>query len=199
MKRMFQTILCTLALAAFAAFAATVGQPAPGFTLKDLSGKPVQLSEFKGRYVVLEWVNPGCPYVQKHYESANMQRLQKELTGKNVAWLAINSTNPRAYDYRTPGEMQKWMKQMNGAPTATLLDENGQVGQAYGAQTTPHMYIIDPNGTLIYAGAIDDKRSTRLEDVKTATNYVRVAMGEALAGKPVSNSSTPPYGCTVKY
>jgi len=139
MKRMFQTTLCTLVLAAFAAFAATVGQPAPGFTLKDLSGKPVQLSEFKGRYVVLEWVNPECPYVQKHYDSANMQRLQKEFTGKNVAWLAINSTNPRAYDYKTPAQMQAWMKQMNGAATATLLDENGQVGQTYGAQVTPHM------------------------------------------------------------
>lgn len=199
MKRMMQTIILTLALAALSAAAATVGQPAPGFTLKDVSGKPVQLSEFKGRYVVLEWVNPECPYVQKHYDSANMQRLQKEFTGKNVAWLAVNSTNPRAYDYKTPAQMQAWMKQMNGAATATLLDENGQVGQTYGAQVTPHMYIIDPKGTLIYAGAIDDRRSTRPEDVKTAKNYVRVAMGEALAGKPVSTTSTTPYGCTVKY
>lgn len=199
MKRMLQTILSTMVLAAFAVAAATVGQPAPGFTLKDVSGKPVQLSDFKGRYVVLEWVNPGCPYVQKHYESANMQGLQKEYTGKDVAWLTINSTNPRAYDYRTAGEMQAWMKQMNGAPTATLLDENGQVGQAYGARVTPHMYIIDPKGTLIYAGAIDDKRSTRLEDVKIAKNYVRVAMGEALSGGAISTSSTTPYGCTVKY
>lgn len=200
MKRILGSILVSLAFAAGHASAApAVGQPAPDFTLPDLAGKPVKLSDQKGKFVVLEWVNPECPYVRKHYNSANMPNLQKEFGAKNVAWLAINSTRKGHSEFKTPQEMAAWMKQTGGAPTATLLDADSKVGRLYGAVTTPHMYVIDPKGTLVYVGAIDDKRSTREEDVKTAKNYVRVALGEAMAGKPVSTASTTPYGCTVKY
>jgi len=201
MKKAAMMIVVSLsfALAAAPAAAVPVGKPAPDFTLSDASGKPVRLSELKGKYVVLEWVNPECPYVQKHYNSGNMPALQKEYAGANVVWLAVNSTNPRAGDYKSTAQMQAWMKEKSGAPSATLLDESGKVGRAYGARTTPHMYIIDPQGQTIYAGAIDDKPTTRTADVKTAKNFVRAAMGEALAGKPVTTASTTSYGCTVKY
>jgi peroxiredoxin len=179
--------------------AVSPGQPAPDFTLSDLSGKPVKLSDLKGKFVVLEWVNPECPYVQKHYDSANMQTLQKEFGAKQVAWLAINSTREGHAEFKSPQQMAGWMKQKGGAPAATLLDRDSKVGRLYGAVTTPHMYVIDPKGTLVYVGAIDDKRSTNPADVKTAKNYVRVALGESMAGKAVSTASTSPYGCTVKY
>ena len=194
-----RTLIAALAFTSSSALAGTVGQPAPDFTLNDVSGKPVKLSEYRGKVVVLEWVNPECPYVEKHYGSANMQRLQKEYTAKDVAWLTINSTNAGHYEYYPPQKMAGWMKQMNGAPSATLLDPAGTVGRAYGARTTPHMYIVDPQGRLVYAGGIDDKRSTNPADVKTAKNYVRAAMGEVLAGKSISAASTQPYGCSIKY
>jgi peroxiredoxin len=181
------------------AHAVNPGQPAPDFSLKDTSGKTVRLSDFRGKHVVLEWVNPECPYVRKHYDSANMPGLQKEFGAKNVAWLAINSTREGHSEFKSPQQMDAWMKQQGAAPAATLLDRDSKVGRAYGAVTTPHMYVIDPKGTLVYVGAIDDKRSTRPEDVKTAKNYVRAALGETLAGKPVSTTSTTPYGCSVKY
>jgi AhpC/TSA family len=149
--------------------------------------------------VVLEWVNPGCPYVQKHYDSKNMQSLQKEYGGKEVVWLAVNSTKPSHQDYLKPAALAGWMKEKDGTPRATLMDEDGKVGRAYDARTTPHMYIINPEGKFAYVGAIDDKRSYNPADVKTAKNYVRVALNEALAGKPISTASTTPYGCTVKY
>jgi len=203
------TLLCTALVSfaltpaaltpAHAQAQAAVGKPAPDFTLTDVAGKPVKLSDFKGRHVVLEWVNPECPYVVKHYGSSNMQGLQKEYAAKNVAWIAVNSTNPKHQDYKTPAQMQAWMKSQGAVTAATLLDADGKVGQLYGARTTPHMYIVDPKGQLVYAGAIDDKRSTNPADVKTAKNHVRVALDEVLAGKPVSTASTSPYGCTVKY
>jgi len=182
-----------------AVLAVNPGQPAPDFTLSDLSGKPVKLSDLKGKFVVLEWVNPECPYVQKHYDSANMQTLQKEFGAKQVAWLAINSTREGHAEFKSPQQMAGWMKEKGGAPAATLLDRDSKVGKLYGAVTTPHMYVIDTKGTLVYVGAIDDKRSTNPADVKTAKNYVRVALGESMAGKAVSTASTSPYGCTVKY
>jgi peroxiredoxin len=182
-----------------AVLAVNPGQPAPDFTLTDVSGKTVKLSDQKGKFVVLEWVNPECPYVQKHYNSANMPNLQKEYGGRQVVWLAINSTREGHAEFKSPQQMGGWMKEKGGAPAATLLDRDSKVGKAYGAVTTPHMYVIDPKGTLVYVGAIDDKRSTNPADVKTAKNYVRVALEESLAGKPVSNASTTPYGCTVKY
>ena len=188
-------------LAAFALPAAAtpvIGQPAPAFTLPDVSGKPVKLADFKGRYVVLEWVNPECPYVRRHYDSSNMPLLQKETGAKNVAWLTINSTRAGHAEYKTPEQMASWMKKVGGTPAANLLDSDSRVGKAYQATTTPHMYIIDPKGLLIYVGAIDDKRSASLEDTRNAKNYVRLALGEAMLGKPVSAASTVSSGCRVK-
>lgn len=193
------TLALATALATAPAFAATVGQAAPDFTAPDLQGKPVKLSDHRGKYVVLEWVNPECPFVQKHYDSGNMPALQKEFGGKGVVWLAINSTNPTSSDFKESMEMEAWLGRKQAAPRATLIDRDGKVGRLYGARVTPHMYVIDPNGKLIYAGAIDDKRSANPADVKTAQNYVRMALGEAMAGKPVSVASTSAYGCTVKY
>jgi len=191
--------LSLMGASALASASAAVGQPAPDFTLTDIGGKPVKLSDFRGRHVVLEWVNPECPYVQKHYGSGNMQGLQKEAGAKNVAWVVINSTRKGHSEFKSPADMREWMKDMSANPAATVLDPDGKVGRAYGARTTPHMYIVDPKGQLVYAGGIDDKRSTRQEDVKTAKNFVRVALGETLAGKPVSAANTPPYGCSIKY
>jgi hypothetical protein len=188
------------ALASGAALAvANVGQPAPAFSATDTSGKTVSLADFKGRHVVLEWVNPGCPYVRKHYDSANMPATQKDATGKGVVWLSINSTHTGASDYLPPARLAGWMKDKGGAPTATLMDADGKVGRAYGARTTPHMYVVDPTGKLIYAGAIDSKPSANPADIKTATNYVNQALAESLAGKPVSQPATQAYGCSIKY
>ena len=192
-------VLSFCALSLPAAAVPAIGQPAPDFSLPDVSGKNVKLSDFKGRYVVLEWVNPECPYVRRHYDSTNMPTLQKETGGKNVAWLTINSTRAGHSEFKTPEQMASWMKQVGGAPAATLLDSDSKVGKAYGATTTPHMYIIDPKGQLIYVGAIDDKRSASLAETRNAKNYVRAALGESMSGKPVSAASTVSYGCTVKY
>jgi peroxiredoxin len=194
------TLLAALSMAGSAALAAaSVGQDAPAFSATDTAGKTVSLADFKGKHVVLEWVNPGCPYVQKHYSGANMQGTQKAATDKGVVWLAVNSTAPDASDYRAPAAMASWMKQQQASASATLMDSDGKLGRAYGARTTPHMYVINPQGKLIYAGAIDSKPSARASDVAGATNYVNQALGEALAGKPVSVAATQPYGCSVKY
>ncbi len=179
--------------------AATVGQKAPDFTLTDTAGKTVRLSDFKGKHVVLEWNNPGCPFVRKHYDSANMQVLQKESAGKGVVWLAINSTETGHPDYLAPPKLGQWMVAQKAAASATLMDETGSVGKSYGARTTPHTYLVAPDGALLYAGGIDSIPSARTEDIKTATNYVRQGLNEALAGKPVSQATTRPYGCSVKY
>ena len=175
------------------------GQPAPAFTLTGVDGKPVSLADFRGRYVVLEWTNPHCPFVVKHYGSGNMQALQKRFGAENVAWLTINSTNAGHSEYKAPAALAAWMKEQGAAPTAVMLDADGKVGRAFGARATPHMYVIDPAGTLVYAGAIDDKRSANPADVKTANNYVVQAFGELRAGKPVSAASTTAYGCSIKY
>jgi peroxiredoxin len=190
---------CALLAAGTAQAAAAVGQPAPAFTLTDTNGKTRTLAEFKGKTVVLEWTNPGCPFVRKHYDSANLPGLQKEFTGKDVVWLAVNSTEKAASDYLPPQQLARWIQDKSGAPTAVLMDEEGTVGKAYGARTTPHMYIVDPQGTLVYAGGIDSIASARASDIKTATNYVRQGLDETLAGKPISQAQTPPYGCTIKY
>jgi peroxiredoxin len=193
-------VLSTLLLAAVPAFAAaTIGQPAPAFTVADSAGKPVSLADYKGKTVVLEWVNPGCPYVRKHYDSANMQTTQKAATGSGVVWLSINSTHTSASDYKKPADMAAWMKTQNAAATATLMDSDGKAGRAYGARTTPHMYIVDAKGTLVYAGGIDDKPSSNPADVKTAKNHVTAALADIAAGKPVAQATTRPYGCSVKY
>ena len=193
--------LAALALAATIpiAFAnAPAGQPAPLFTATDLAGKPVNLADYKGRTVVLEWHNFACPFVQKHYRSGNMQALQKKY-GSDVVWLAVNSTNKASSDYTEPAKLSSQLQGFNAVPARYLMDEPGTVGLAYGAKTTPHMYVIDPAGKVVYNGAIDDKRSTNVEDVKTAKNYVAAALDEMKAGKPVSVASTTPYGCSVKY
>lgn len=188
----------SLVLAAVGAHAATVGQPAPDFSLSDVNGKTVRLSDFKGKHVVLEWNNPGCPFVRKHYQG-NLQALQKEFTAKGVVWLAINSTEDASADYMSPPQLARWMAEQKAAPTATLMDEDGTVGKAYNARVTPHMYIVNPQGRLAYAGAIDSIASARVSDIDKATNYVRQGLSELLAGRPVSVAQNQAYGCTIKY
>lgn len=180
------------------AVAAQIGQPAPAFSLQNTAGQTVSLGDFRGRPVVLEWINPGCPFVRKHYQG-NMQNLQREYTGKGVAWLTINSTEKASTDYLAPAALAAWMQEQQAAATAVLMDEDGRTGRAYGARVTPHMYIIDANGTLVYAGAIDSIPSARVADIERATNYVRQGLNELLAGQPLSVSTNQAYGCTIKY
>ncbi|MGA8513310.1 MAG: thioredoxin family protein [Burkholderiaceae bacterium] len=179
--------------------AATIGQKAPDFTLRDTAGKSVSLADFKGKTVVLEWLNPGCPYVRKHYSGGNMQSTQKDAASKGVVWLAINSTDTEHPDYLKPAALQAWMGEQKAAASHTLMDESGKAGQAYAARTTPHMYIVNPQGTLVYAGGIDSIPSASASDIKAATNYIKVALAETAAGKPISAAQTRPYGCSVKY
>lgn len=190
--------LATGCMAALAGGAA-VGQPAPAFSATDASGRSVTLADLKGRHVVLEWVNPGCPYVRKHYDTKNMQATQQGAVAKGVVWLAVNSTTSEHGDYLSPQQMSAWMKQQGAAASATLMDEDGKIGRAYGARTTPHLYVIDPAGKLVYAGAIDSKPTSNKADVAGATNHVNQALAESLAGKVVSTASTRAYGCSVKY
>jgi peroxiredoxin len=190
-----------LACAAAVGFAgaATPGAAAPEFSVSDATGKAVKLSDYRGKFVVLEWTNPDCPFVRKHYDSKNMQDLQKEWGAKDVVWLSVNSTRQGHYEYRDGPKMQEWMTSQGAAQKAILIDAKSEVGSAYAAKTTPHMFVISPEGKILYNGAIDDKRSANPADAKTANNYVRAALNEARAGKPVTVASTTPYGCTVKY
>lgn len=192
-------LAATAALFCASAHATTVGQNAPAFSLTDVNGKTVQLSDFRGKHVVLEWVNPGCPFVVKHYASGNMAATQKAAADAGIAWLTINSTARDHRDYQAPAALGAWMNQHKAVPTATLMDVDGKVGRAFGARVTPHMYLIDPAGKLIYAGAIDSKATANPADIAGATNYVKQAMAEAKAGKPISVASTNAYGCTIKY
>ncbi|HBS04361.1 MAG TPA: thioredoxin family protein [Leptospiraceae bacterium] len=177
----------------------TAGNAAPDFTLVDSRGTEHKLSDYKGKFVVLEWINFDCPYVRKHYESGNMQSLQKEFTQKGVVWLAINSSAEGKQGHFSRDEIQRRSEEHGANFTAYLLDEKGTVGRSYGAKATPHMYIINPEGTLIYSGAIDDKPTSNLKDIEGATNYVRQALNAAMNGKPVEKSRTRAYGCAVKY
>ena len=188
-----------LAFTVAAQAAPSVGQAAPDFTLKDANGKTVKLSDFKGKHVVLEWTNPGCPYVQKHYNSGNMPATQKDAVDKGVVWLAINSTEKDSGDYLEPAKLVGWMAQRKSQPTLTLMDEEGTAGKAYGARTTPHMYIVSPQGQLVYAGGIDSIASSDPADIKKAVNYVKQGLAEVVAGKPISTATTRPYGCSIKY
>lgn len=197
MRRLLALVLAS-AFSCSALAGAVVGQPAPAFTATDLSGKPVSLADFKGRTVVLEWHNFGCPFVQKHYRSGNMQALQKRYAN-DVVWLAVNSTNRGSSDFTEPAKLARQLGEFGAAPANYLVDDSGAVGMAYGARTTPHMYIIDPRGKVAYNGAIDDRRSTDLADVKGARNYVAAALEDMKAGRPVATPSTTPYGCGVKY
>lgn len=197
-----KTVL-TLAILAVSTLVATaapeIGKPAPAFTLKDTSGKEVSLADFKGKTVVLEWVNHGCPFVVKHYGSGNMQGLQKEFTGKGVVWLSICSSAPGKQGHMEPAAAAAKSAELQSAATAYLIDEDGAVGKLYNAKTTPEMFIINPEGNLVYMGAIDSKPSASQGDIADATNYVQVALTESLGGKPVATPSTKPYGCSVKY
>ena len=178
---------------------ATVGQAALNFSAKDTNGKIVQLADFKGKTLVLEWVNPGCPYVRKHYDGGNMQGTQQDAAAKNVVWLAVNSTASDHPDFLKPADLAKWMKDKKAPATHTLMDEDGKIGKAYGARTTPHMYIVDGKGILVYAGGIDSIPSASAADIPKATNYVKVSLAEMAGGKQVSNAVTRAYGCSVKY
>jgi peroxiredoxin len=201
MKRYFHLGFTTLLalLVSLPCRAARVGDPAPGFQVKDTLGKVHTLSEYKGKYVVLEWHNRYCPYTHKHYASGNMQRLQKEWTARGVVWFTVISSAPGLQGYVTAADENAYVKQVGASPTAVLLDPSGQLGHLYGARTTPDMYIINPEGILIYEGAIDNKPTTDIADIPTATNYVSKALEEAMAGRPVIVPVTRPYGCSVKY
>lgn len=196
--RRFPVLLALLVLTISAA-AQRVGQPAPDFTATDSQGQTHKLSEYRGKYVVLEWTNNGCPFTLKHYTSGNMQALQKVWTAKGVVWLTVLSSHPGAQGYMTAAEENTYLTREHAAPTAALLDPSGAIGHEYQAKTTPDMYVIDPSGKLIYAGAIDNRPTTDVDDVKGATNYVTAALTEAMAGQPVADSYTRPYGCSVKY
>jgi len=178
---------------------ARIGEPVPAFTLADSNGKAVSLADFKGKTVVLEWTNHNCPYVRKHYGANNMQMLQKKWTAQGVVWLTLISSAPGTEGYVTGEEANKLTAQRAAAPSHVLLDPKGDVGRAYGAQTTPHMYVIKGNGTLAYMGGIDDRPTTRVEDLETAKNFVDAALTELAEGKPVSRTTARPYGCSVKY
>ena len=197
--RAFAALFLMSGIVAGAVAAVEPGKEAPDFTLTDLAGNAVSLSQFRGQYVVLEWFNSECPFVQKHYDSGNMQALQARYTESGIVWLAINSTNTDHSNYRDPKRSAEIVSNWKAKPTGLLLDPDGDVGQAYGARTTPHMYIIDPRGKLVYRGGIDDKPSFSQRDIPTAKNYVAVALDELMAGKTVSEADTRPYGCSVKY
>ena len=190
----------SLALSTSAALAAaTVGQPAPTFSLPGSDGKTHALADYSGKIVVLEWFNQECPFVKKHYDSQNMQNLQRDYTGKDVVWLSVVSSAPGKQGHQTASEAAAATKELNASPTVVLLDESGSVGQSYGAKTTPHMFVIGKDGTLLYQGAIDDDPSFKPDNIPTSKNYVRKALDETLAGKPVSEPMSTPYGCSVKY
>jgi peroxiredoxin len=192
-------VLAALALAAPMAQAVRVGEKAPEFTATDTNGQPHKLSEYAGKYVVLEWTNRDCPYTRKHYSTGNMQQLQREWTKKGVIWLTVQSSAPGEQGYITAPEENAYVKQANASPTAVFLDPTGAIGHLYGAKTTPDMYVINPQGILIYEGAIDNRPSADPEDVKTAENYVSLALTQAMAGRSLSVATSRPYGCSVKY
>jgi len=178
---------------------AKVGETAPAFTASTSAGPSVSLSDYRGKLVVLEWTNHDCPYVRKHYETGNMQALQREATGQGVIWLTVISSAPGTQGYVTPAEANELTATRRAAPTAVVLDPKGAVGKQYGATNTPHMYVVDRAGMLVYAGAIDDRPTTRKSDVQGAQNYVQAALQAVAAGQPVKTPVTRAYGCTVKY
>src|SRR5688572_22568172 len=198
-KLLVALLACLASTALIAADSPAVGAAAPDISVTDSKGKTQTISQYKGKTVVLEWFNPGCPFVVKHYGSGNMQKLQEEYTGKGVVWLTIDSSAPGKEGHLTAEQAEKQITEWKMKSSALLLDPDGKAGQAYGAKNTPHMFIISPEGKVIYQGAIDSKPSSKPEDIASSTNYVKVALDESMAGKPVSNASTKPYGCSVKY
>jgi peroxiredoxin len=203
MHKLIFAVLCLGALGSLAFTAeadqATIGQTAPDFTLTGADGKTHALSDYKGKFVVLEWSNPQCPFVHKFYDSGTMQKLQTAETAKGVVWLRINSSAAGMEGSQTVVQLAAYVRDKHVAATESLLDPEGKVGHTYGARTTPHMFVINPKGELIYAGGIDNTPSTDVADIATAKNYVTAALDEAMAGKPVSTPTSQPYGCSVKY
>lgn len=202
MKKKFFSSLVVFACATMIstlAWAARVGEAAPDFTATDSNGQAHHLSDYRGKFVVLEWTNRGCPYTRKHYESGNMQRLQQEWTAKGVIWLTVLSSAPGKQGYMDATDENAYLKQENAHPTAALLDPTGALGHMYDAKTTPDMYVINPQGVLVYDGAIDDRPTTDVADIQGAKNYLNEALEEAMSGKPVGDPVTRPYGCSVKY
>ena len=197
--RMMKMLVLAAALGVTTAQAAPkVGEPAPAFSTTDSNGKTVQLADYRGKFVVLEWSNAECPFVKKHY-AGNMQALQKEETAKGVAWLTVISSAPGKQGHVDGKQANALTKERGAAPTAVLLDPTGKIGHAYDAKTTPHMFVIDPKGTLVYMGGIDSIASADAEDIPKAKPYVKLALAEAMAGKPVTEAVTKPYGCGIKY
>lgn len=189
--------LCSLAGTALAS--PEVGAPAPAFNGVDTAGKTWSLADLAGQPVILEWTNHDCPYVKKHYDAGNMQALQREATEDGYLWLSVISSAPGKQGHVSAAEADALTAERDAAPTAVILDADGSIGRAYGARTTPHMYLIDEVGTLVYMGGIDDRASTDPADIPGASNYVRLAMAELGAGEPISQPVTRPYGCSVKY
>ena len=203
MKNTFKKLslaLAVLTASLTSALAAVqVGQPAPDFSLTDINGKTHQLSDYKGKTVVLEWVNPECPFVVKHYDSGNIPSLQKAAAADGVVWISINSGKAGAQGDFNPAQVSTWTSKVGGTPAAYCRDSDGKVGKLYDAKTTPQMYVITADGTLAYNGAIDSIRSTKQEDIAKATNYLTAALASVKAGQPVAKATTEPYGCSVKY
>lgn len=179
--------------------APVVGAAAPDFSATDIAGQAVRLADLRGRTVVLEWTNHLCPFVMKHYGGGNMQALQRDYTGKGVVWITVVSSAEGQQGHVTPEEAQRIVDEAKAAPTHKILDPKGTIGRAYAAKTTPHMFVIDPAGLLVYDGAIDDRPTARLEDLDGATSHVRAALDATLAGQPVAVPTSQPYGCTIKY
>ena len=198
-RLLVSALTCLASAAIFAADSPPVGSAAPDFSVSDSKGKPQSVSQYKGKYVVLEWFNPECPFVKKHYGGGNMQKLQEEFTGKGVVWLSVDSAAPGKEGNLTPEQAEKKMAEWKTHATALLLDPEGAAGKTYGAKNTPHMFVINPEGKIIYEGAIDSKATPNPADIPSSTNYVKAALDEALAGKTVTTPSSRPYGCSVKY
>ena len=194
-----QMAACSRNAAPTASAELEVASEAPAFTLKDASGKEHSLSDYKGKFVVLEWFNEGCPFVKKHYMSGNMQKLQQEYISKDVVWLSINYSAPGKRSHVTAETAPKMISEWNMKATDILLDHDGKVGKMYGAKTTPHMFVIDKQGKLVYQGAFDSRPTPNTADLVDAQNYVKMALDNTMAGKPVENPSKRPYGCTVTY
>ena len=199
MRRLSFATAGAILVLSLSAWAIRVGDPAPDFTGTDSHGQTHRLSDYRGKYVVLEWTNKGCPYTRKHYDSGNMENLQKEWTAKGVIWLTVLSSAPGEQGYMTAAQENSFMTKMHASPTAAILDPTGAIGHEYEAKTTPDMYVIDPSGKLIYSGAIDDHPTTDLADIKVSKNYVSAALEAAMAGRTVPVGYTRPYGCSVKY
>jgi peroxiredoxin len=199
MKSFFRLASVLFIAASLPLAAATVGAPAPGFELTDTNGKTHKLSDYTGKTVVLEWVNHGCPFVKKHYDSGNMQKTQTAATADGVVWLSICSSAPGTQGNETPAAWNKINAEKNVAATAVLIDESGNVGRAYDARTTPHMYVINDSGTLVYAGGIDSIPSSSKADIAKADNYVLAALADLKAGRAIATATSKPYGCSVKY